>query len=441
MITVKLADVVIPENRQRRDFNEKKMAELYESIKRNGLMNPFTVEVVDGKPVLRAGERRLRTLRKLAEEGFAISLGSQEYPLGESPAVSYKELDDLRRLEIEVEENVVRADFTWAERDRALAALHRLRQAQNPGQTVTATASEVLGKPAVGDQITSVSEALLVDKHLDDPDVAKAKSRKEALKIIEKKARLEHHAILANAVDLKRSPHTLIRGDSFEEVKKLPEGFFDVLVMDPPYGMGADSFGSMAGTGHQYKDNKEWYERFLAEMPDEFTRICKPSAHLYMFFDLKWWEKLETLMVLAGWKVFPKPLIWDKCGKGMLPFPEQGPRRTYETILFAWRGDRKTLKPGAPDVIRVPALDKLEHGAQKPVALYNNLLSRSAHPGDKVADLYGGTGPIVVAANQLKLTATYIELDEANYNKALTRVNETGFDDGSSEQDGIEIEV
>jgi DNA modification methylase len=141
-------------------------------------------------------------------------------------------------------------------------------------------------------------------------------------------------------------------------------------------------------------------------------------------------------MVLANWTVFPTPLIWDKAN-GMLPFPEHGPRRTYEAILYAWRGDRKTLCIKS-DVIRVSPVHDLKVGAQKPVALYLDLLSRSARPGDSVLDCFGGSGPILVAANRMRLAATYIERNEDAYNIALSRSTVMEIDDGGVEQDGLE---
>jgi DNA modification methylase len=86
---------------------------------------------------------------------------------------------------------------------------------------------------------------------------------------------------------------------------------------------------------------------------------------------------------------------------------------------------------------KIPPVKKLLHGAQKPAALYCELLSRSANPGDTVLDCFAGTGPILVAANRMQLTATYIEIDETAYNIALGRSTTGEFDDGSVEDDGL----
>lgn len=94
----------------------------------------------------------------------------------------------------------------------------------------------------------------------------------------------------------------------------------------------------------------------------------------------------------------------------MLPAPEYGPRNTYEAILYCRRGGRKTCCIG-PDVIAVPALARPVYGAQKPVALYEELLSRSVDPGNKVLDPSCGAGPVFRASKALSCTATGIELN------------------------------
>lgn len=430
-----LKKIAIPENRQRREFDKKQLDELRDSILRNGLLHPIVVEQEGDRYVLRAGERRLKVITQLAELAAMVRYEENLVPLGHIPATTLGELTELQRLEVEVEENIVRADFTWQERTRAIACLHELRSKQNPGQTITSTASEILGKPAEGSQVSQVSNALIVAKHLDDPDVAKAKTAADALKVISKKAEATQRARLAVNFDQKKIKHKLILGGAREAMEAMPESSFDVICSDPPYGIAADNFGSMSDAGHEYEDSKKNFEAILEWLPDETFRVAKEKAHIYLFCDVRNFERLATLMLLAGWRVFNTPLIWYK-GSGMLPFPEHGPRRTYECVLYAWKGDRRVLAVRNDVILTAPAVRKPKHGAQKPVAVYVDLLGRSAVAGDRVLDCFGGTGPILVAANILKLEATYIELLEANYNIAVTRAETQEIDDGAEEAEG-----
>ena len=86
------------------------------------------------------------------------------------------------------------------------------------------------------------------------------------------------------------------------------------------------------------------------------------------------------------------------------------------------KGDRKCNKLGG-DVLQFPPADNLGHQAQKPVALFEELLKRSARPGDKVLDLFGGTGTLLPAAQNTKCFATIVEQDAAACGIAAARLN------------------
>jgi len=439
VLLVHIDDVAIPENRYRREFDQKKLDELQDSISRIGLLQAIVVEKNGDTWTLRAGERRLRVLRELVKKGEPIRHGTEIAKDGLIPVNELGTLSELHRLEIEVEENVVRSDFTWQERVHALSDLHALRTKQNPKQTVAATASEVLGKPAVGSQRTVVSDALIISQHLNIPEVAKAKDAKEALKVIRKNAEAVHQAKLAKHFDLSKTEHRLLKGEANALLAEINPESYDVIISDPPYGVGADNFGSQSATGHNYEDSKTNFKKLLTWLPDELFRVAKKEAHLYLFLDQRWFIEVETHLVLAGWKVFPTALIWYK-GNGMLPLPEHGPRRTYESILYAYKGEKKTLAVKNDCITKIPGIKNLRVAAQKPVALYRDLLSRSASPGDHVLDCFGGSGPVLVAANLMRLTATYMERDEEAYNIAVSRANTREIDDGAEEDDGIAID-
>jgi site-specific DNA-methyltransferase (adenine-specific) len=436
MIFARPEDIVIPDNRFRREFDERKLGELRDSILRVGLIHFPTVEKQGDKYTLRSGERRLRVLSGLVKEGRSFVAAGVPVPPHLVPLADWAELTELQRIEVEVEENVIRTDFSWQERSQALTRLHELRKRQNPEQSLTATATEVVGKPAAGSQVTAISDALLITKHLANPEVAKARNSKEALKVIRRIAEAKHLEVVARTYDLSKSPHKLLKGDAQELLETLPDRSFDVIITDPPYGLGADNFGSMAGTAHEYEDSYKHWKEILSWLPDQLDRVAKERAHCYIFCDPRRFEELATFMLLSNWQPYPVPLIWSK-GNGMLPYPDHGPRRTYETIMYAWRGDRRTLVV-KNDVVHISGVRNLLHGAQKPVALYQDLLSRSARPGDSVLDCFGGSGPVLVAANRMRLVATYIERDDKAFNVAVSRVNTKDVDDGAVEEDGLE---
>ena len=427
MQLIPFSQLSIPEYRMRREFDPAALKDLSDSILSKGLMHPLVVVAEPaGNFRLIAGERRSRAIRALADLEVTFSCNNQEIRPGLFPVILLGDLPPLALLEAEYEENVVRSDLTWQEQALATAALAELRklQAVENGTpfTLQGVATEITGKPAEGAAVTKVSNAVIVSRHLADPDVAGAKSQKEALKIIEKKAATAHREVLAQSFDLKKTPHTALLGSSLELAASLPSDKFSVILTDPPYGVGADNFGSMATTSHEYKDDLEYALNCYRMVAQEGFRVTKAQAHAYVFLDIRYFPNFSLEFSMAGWVVWPTPIIWAK-NNGMLPRPEHGPRRTYECLLYAIKGGKRVNKV-LPDVLTYPTEGDKFHGAQKPVPLYTDLLSRSCVPGDEVVDFFSGSGTIFAAANELKLVATGLELNKEYYEVGVTRIME-----------------
>jgi DNA modification methylase len=192
-------------------------------------------------------------------------------------------------------------------------------------------------------------------------------------------------------------------------------GLFDVICTDPPYGMGADEFGDGGGrTGgsdgaHFYVDGKEWWADYGSQVESTISCIAKSSAHLYLFCDIDRFFYLRDLFS-KHWAVFRTPLIWFKPAAFRAPWPDKGPQRKYECILYAVRGELKsTILAG--DVITQGPDENLGHPAQKPVALIQELLRRSVRPGMAVLDPFCGSGPVFEAGHALSAIVTGVEQD------------------------------
>ena len=418
MHLVPLSSIFIPDNRQRREFPQESMNDLAESIRVHGLFHPVVVAPEDGRYRLVAGERRFRAVTSMSELGISFTCGTNTCPAGDIPVTLLAELDPLTLREIELEENTIRVDLTWQERAKAIADLDALRKEQKPGHTTSDTAREIFGYAGQGQK--TVREAIMLTDEMADPDIAKAKSQAEAVKILTKKKEAKHRAVLAAGITLTSSSHTLLEGDSRELLRSVASDQFDCIITDPPYGISADQFGSMASTEHTYEDSPAYALDCYGSLATEGFRIARASAHLYCFLSIEHFPTISFLFESAGWSVWPRPLIWSK-GNGMLPRPEHGPRYTYEAILFASKGDRPTLRV-APDVINIPPQSDKIHAAEKPAALLVDLLSRSCNPGDRIIDPFAGSGSVFLAARELKLLATGVELDPGHAASCKLRI-------------------
>lgn len=438
MHLIELTRLIRLPNRQRQEFKEATLRDLANSIKKNGLIHTLTVESLDN-PVLRAGERRFRAITQFVRDPYKHN--GVMIPPHMVPVTLTGELTEEEREEVELAENIDREDLTWHEKNAALARLHALRgaqkQAQGGKQTFIDTAREVskveVTETPPASATMAVRNATLLAPFLNDPEVKKAKNEREALSIVRKRLSTEFSARLAQSFDTSKgqNTHTLLHADCRDALRVLPDAVFDVIITDPPYGIDAHKMSPMSQSDsavqHEYDDSPEYAREVWWRILVEGVRVCKPAAHLYMFFDLRHWQTLNDMARTAGWTVWPYPIVWHKQGGGNLGDSTRGPRRSYETILFAHRGDKRVTGVYL-DVIIEATADSFHHAAAKPVNLYLNLLRRSCIPGDHVLDPCAGGGVIFPAANTFRLVATGIESIEAHYNTALRRMNESRAD-------------
>lgn len=411
--------------RQRKEFKEKPLEDLAESILRVGLIHAPVITASDRTLV--AGERRLRALARLENRGPYKYAGTEyEYPQVPVNIVPY---DDAQLLfEIELEENLRRVDLTAMEEANAIAALHALRLEDNPAQTRKETAAEITaleGKQETksADEVR-VADAILVDSFKDDPEVQKAakQSLKRAAKVARKKMELTLlRSLQAGEESTPDSMFAVYPGDCISVMQEFEDASFDVMIFDPPYGVDADKFGEAAhDLGHQYKDDWDSAKTLVSDILAASTRIMKEDAHLLMFCPFETFNYWRQAYAHYGYRVWPRPLIWYKGQQGHAPVPDYGPRYSYECILFATRGTRK-IAALINDVISVPAVRDKLHAAEKPAELLGSLIDFTCKPGDRIIDPTCGSGSIFTGARGREVYVTGIELESNSYSVARDR--------------------
>ena len=159
--------IIIPEERIRKEYDEKEFRSLLESIRRRGLIHP---PVVTRELVLSAGEHRTLCCRILKKQGDPRF---QQIPVQYTDQCTPAEL-----RAIELEENIKRVDITWQEEKLAFAELVELNK-QERGLTQAQTAEEIGYDPS------TVSNNLKIARELKEgnSEVMAAGSAREAERI------------------------------------------------------------------------------------------------------------------------------------------------------------------------------------------------------------------------------------------------------------------
>ena len=189
--------------------------------------------------------------------------------------------------------------------------------------------------------------------------------------------------------------------DCIAFLRTLPDESVDVIVTDPAYsGMNQHmKFGHGRIVGHYGKQgNDKWFTEFRDD-PETFRtllfecrRVLRDGRHVYIMFDS---FSLLTLGHLVREFFDVKCLIvWDKVNLGMGHYF----RRRHEQIVFAGKGRRKLSRRDLADVWAVRRLHRAAYPTQKPVELFQRMLTGSAEPGHVVCDPFVGSGSSAVAA-------------------------------------------
>ncbi|MHB8718947.1 MAG: DNA-methyltransferase [Candidatus Dormibacteria bacterium] len=212
------------------------------------------------------------------------------------------------------------------------------------------------------------------------------------------------------------------QSDCLDLLRSLPAASIDCVVTDPAYsGMNQHlqlGHGRIVGR-YASGPRDRWFSEFeddaarFAGLLDACHHALAADGHLYVMFDS---FSLLSLGALVRERFAVKNLlVWDKVRLGM----GHNWRRRHETIVFATKGRRPLRRRDLPDVITVPRLGRAAYPTQKPVALFDVLLSASAEPGMSVCDPFMGTASTGVAA--LRAGCAYVGGDTSETAVSLAR--------------------
>lgn len=437
MLVINRASLNI-KNRQRKEIPRSSLLELKDSILENSLLHaPVAQQVGQDQFELVAGERRTRAIDLIAEDKKPFIYDNTPIFPGMMPVVLIDEaLNDIRKMETELAENVDRLDLPWQDRIAALAYIHNMRKAGNPNQTISETARAVIaentrelvgaqGGSAESTMVRNIRQATIINAHLDKPEISKARNATEAFNIIVANEQRAFEAELILRGQRKITTIEVRHGSLLDILPKLESGTFDTILADPPYGIGVDTGGFRARTvvHHNYEDTPDLARQLISCILTEGFRVCKPRANLFIFCDIDLFGWIKESASRAGWDAFRTPITWIKSdSEGMAPWGREGFRRTTEWIFFARKG-QKGLIHSPVDALRYNrvAREEREYGPEKPVPLIRELLAASTLPGDSVLDPCCGSGSTLMAAKELNMKALGIELDDKAFNLSLVK--------------------
>jgi site-specific DNA-methyltransferase (adenine-specific) len=190
---------------------------------------------------------------------------------------------------------------------------------------------------------------------------------------------------------------TLYNMDCMEYMKSLPDNAFDLAIVDPPYGLGNSVVNSGGRFKKYHNKNGNWDNEIpKQEYFDELFRISKNQ-------------------IIWGGNYFPLPnnkcfVIWDK---------QQPEGVSFAMAEYAWASFESVAKIFR---YRTQGQEDRFHPTQKPVKLYEWLLTNYAKQGDKILDTHLGSGSHAIACNNLGFELVGLELDSDYFKASCERI-------------------
>ena len=187
--------------------------------------------------------------------------------------------------------------------------------------------------------------------------------------------------------------------DCMEGMKQFPDKYFELAIVDPPYRDAEENQPTKDmrknGTMDRFGDKPK------QEYFDELFRVSKNQ--------IIWGANNFTLPNYKGFVIWKKLTISDAFTMSMaeMAFLSEGLGTTSKVFEYAPQGTKD---------------DPRIHPTQKPVALYEWLLTHYANKGDKILDTHVGSAPSLIACHRLGFDYIGFEIDEDYFNKAQERL-------------------
>ena len=225
--------------------------------------------------------------------------------------------------------------------------------------------------------------------------------------------------------------------DCLEGMKEFPDKYFDLAIVDPPYGIniGTESMGAGGGVA-PHRNRSARQSRSAVQHRSEANPcgggLCLPPK-IYKAFDdshtpdagyFKELERVAKKLIIWGGNYFLDNLkstecliVWDKKRRG-LNFADceiawtniKQPCRIFE---YKWNGMLQEDMKNKEQRI---------HPTQKPVKLYEWILRNYAEPGYKILDTHVGSASSLIACKRLNFDFVGFEIDKEYYRLACERI-------------------
>jgi len=208
----------------------------------------------------------------------------------------------------------------------------------------------------------------------------------------------------------------LTNEDCMDLMARYEDNYFDLAIVDPPYGGAGDTelengnrFGGIFDKYKTTRTGGTWASKYEKQIID--WDIAPSDEYFKELF------RVSKNQIIWGGNYFGLPpnrhfLIWRK-----LTISE---KFTMAMCEYAW----SSFNLNAKWIEIAPQNTNRFHPTQKPVKLYQWILENYAKEGDKILDTHLGSGSIAIACDKLGYDLTGCEIDKKYFEAAMQRLDE-----------------
>ena len=366
-------DRLRPYDRNPRTHSQEQIEQIAASIREFGFNNPILVDSEDG---IIAGHGRF--------------LAAQRMGLETVPVVVLDHLTPAQRRAYLLADNQIAARAGW---DDLLLS-----------EELKALQEDEIDLSLLGFSDEELSSLLDAYPDMDPGDAA----------LNEDVPEVQPHPVSATGDLWILGEHRVLCGDSTkrEDVQRVLDGHAaDMVFTDPPYNVSYVGKTSESLTIQNDAQSPEEFRGFLDKVLVEMREALKPGGVFYICAPA---GPDETVFRNAIQDIFQlrQCLVWVK---DVFVMGRQDYHWRHESILYGWKDgaahffvDDRT-QDTVWEVPRPKA--SREHPTMKPVELVQRAIRNNSLRGERVLDLFGGSGTTLIASETLRRTAHLIELD------------------------------
>lgn len=201
--------------------------------------------------------------------------------------------------------------------------------------------------------------------------------------------------------------------DCMKGMNQIPDKYFDLAIVDPPYGIGENAFRTksrtkLAKTTDYGSFDKDWDRECPSE--EYFTELFRVSKHQIIWGANHMMHRIKKSS--SCW------IVWDKDNSGCFADCELA-YASFNTAVrkFTYRWNGMIQQDMKNKEVRI-------HPTQKPVALYKWLLANYAKQGYKILDTHVGSASSLIACEDMGFKYIGFEINPGYHAAAQKRIEE-----------------